>query len=282
MVVVKRKLLGNTELEIPEIGLGTWRYSGGIEPLRAGVRLGASLIDTAEMYRTESNVGEAINEIQDQVFVATKVWGSNLKYDDVLRAAEQSIRRLGVNIIDLYQIHWPNSRVPIKETMTAMEQLVDRGLVKYIGVSNFSVGELDEAMSVMENYPIVSNQVIYNLKRRDIERDILPFCLERNISILAYTPLADGSLAKSVSSNMTNKVARLFHKEDSDSSLLESIKEQSHKSFAQIALNWCISHPGVIAIPKSNSVERTVENCGASGWSLTTEQIDALESLYPL
>jgi len=94
--------------------------------------------------------------------------------------------------------------------------------------------------------------------------------------------LADGSLAKSVSSNMTNKVARLFHKEDSDSWLLESIKEQSHKSLAQIALNWCISHPGVIAIPKSNSVERTVENCGASGWSLTTEQIDALESLYPL
>lgn len=282
MVVVKRKLLGDTGLEIPEIGLGTWRYSGGIEPLRAGVRLGASLIDTAEMYRTESNVGKAINEIQDQVFVATKVWGTNLKYDDVLRAAEQSMQRLRVNIIDLYQIHWPNSRIPIRETMKAMEQLVDRGLVKYIGVSNFSVGELDEAMSVMENYPIVSNQVIYNLKKREIERDILPFCLERNISIFAYTPLADGSLAKSASSKMTNRVSRLLHKEGSDSPVIESIKAQSDKSFAQIALNWCISHAGVIAIPKSNSVERTVENCGASGWSLTTEQIDALESIYPL
>ena len=107
--------------------------------------------------------------------------------------------------------------------MAAMEQLVDRGLVKYIGVRNFSVGELDEAMSVMENYPIVSNQVIYNLKKRDIERDILPFCLERNISILAYTPLADGSLAKLVSSNKTNMVARLFHKEDTDSSVFESL-----------------------------------------------------------
>ena len=230
MVVVKRKLLGDTGLEIPEIGLGTWRYSGGIEPLRAGVRLGASLIDTAEMYRTESNVGKAINEIQDQVFVATKVWGTNLKYDDVLRAAEQSMQRLRVNIIDLYQIHWPNSRIPIRETMKAMEQLVDRGLVKYIGVSNFSVGELDEAMSVMENYPIVSNQVIYNLKKREIERDILPFCLERNISIFAYTPLADGTLAKSASSNMTNRVSRLLHKEGSDSSVLESIKAESDKS----------------------------------------------------
>jgi len=283
-VLVKRKLLGETGSEIPEIGLGTWRYKGGTEPLRSGVQLGASLIDTAEMYRTESMVGEAIKEIEDQVFVATKVWGSNLKYDDVLRSAEKSIQLLGVNTIDLYQIHWPNSRVPIKETMMAMEQLVDRGLIKYIGVSNFSVGELDEAMSAMENYPIVSNQVIYNLKNREIERDILPFCLENNISVLAYTPLADGTLADGSSSRITNKVARIFNKSNQDSniSVLEAIKEQSEKSFAQIALNWCISHSRVIAIPKSNSIERTVENCGASGWSLTPDQINELERIFPI
>ena len=283
-MLVKRKLLGETGSEIPEIGLGTWRYKGGTEPLRTGVQLGASLIDTAEMYRTESMVGEAIKEIEDQVFVATKVWGSNLKYDDVLRSAEKSIQLLGVNTIDLYQIHWPNSRVPIKETMMAMEQLVDRGLIKYIGVSNFSVGELDEAMSAMENYPIVSNQVIYNLKNREIERDILPFCLENNISVLAYTPLADGILVDGSSSRITNKVARIFNKSNQDSniSVLEAIKEQSEKSFAQIALNWCISHSRVIAIPKSNSIERTVENCGASGWSLTPDQINELERIFPI
>ena len=283
-MLVKRKLLGETGSEIPEIGLGTWRYKGGTEPLRFGVQLGASLIDTAEMYRTESMVGEAIKEIEDQVFVATKVWGSNLKYDDVLRSAEKSIQLLGVNTIDLYQIHWPNSRVPIKETMMAMEQLVDRGLIKYIGVSNFSVVELDEAMSAMENYPIVSNQVIYNLKNREIERDILPFCLENNISVLAYTPLADGTLVDGSSSRITNKVARIFNKSNQDSniSVLEAIKEQSEKSFAQIALNWCISHSRVIAIPKSNSIERTVENCGASGWSLTPDQINELERIFPI
>ena len=283
-MLVKRKLLGDTGSEIPEIGLGTWKYKGGTEPLRSGVQLGASLIDTAEMYRTESMVGDAIKEIEDQIFVATKVWGSNLKYDDVLRAAEKSIQLLGVNIVDLYQIHWPNSRIPIKETMMAMEQLVDRGWIKYIGVSNFSVGELDEAMSAMENYPIVSNQVIYNLKRREIERDILPFCLENNISVLAYTPLADGTLADGSSLRITNKVGRIFNKSNKDSniSVLEVIKEQSKKSLAQIALNWCISHPGVIAIPKSNSIERTVENCGASGWSLTTDQINELERIFPL
>ena len=146
------------------------------------------------------------------------------------------------------------------------------------------MGELDEAMSAMENYPIVSNQVIYNLKRREIERDILPFCLENNISVLAYTPLADGTLADGSSLRITNKVGRIFNKNNKDSniSVLEVIKEQSKKSLAQIALNWCISHPGVIAIPKSNSIERTVENCGASGWSLTTDQINELERIFPL
>ena len=144
--------------------------------------------------------------------------------------------------------------------------------------------ELDEAMSAMENYPIVSNQVIYNLKNREIERDILPFCLENNISVLAYTPLADGPLADGSSSRITTKVARIFNKSNQDSniSVLEAIKEQSEKSFAQIALNWCISHSRVIAIPKSNSIERTVEYCGASGWSLTPDQINELERIFPI
>jgi diketogulonate reductase-like aldo/keto reductase len=121
------KELGNTRVMVPEIGLGTWKYSGGIDPLRRGIELGAFLIDTAEMYRTEGAVGQAIKGIRDRVFVATKVMGSHLRYDVVMRAAEASLRRLGTDYIDLYQIHWPNSGVPIKETMRAMEVLVDTG-----------------------------------------------------------------------------------------------------------------------------------------------------------
>src|SRR2546423_4121420 len=129
--------LGNTGVMVPEIGLGAWKYSGGEEPLRRGIELGAFLIDTAEVYGTEDVVGRAVMGIREQVFVATKVSGSHLRSDDVRRAAEASLRRLEMHYLDLYQIHWPNPRVPIKETMRAMEALVDAGPVKYIGVSNF-------------------------------------------------------------------------------------------------------------------------------------------------
>ena len=187
--------LGRTGVMIPEVGLGTWKYRGGPEPLRRGIELGANLIDTAEMYRTEDAVGEAIRGIRDRVFLATKVLGSNLRYDQVLRAAENSLRKLNDDVIDLYQIHWPSHSVPIAETMRAMGELVDRGLVRYIGVSNFSVNQMQEAQAAIPNTPIVSNQVLYNLKRRTIDHDLVPYCEENGITIMAYTPLADGSLA---------------------------------------------------------------------------------------
>jgi diketogulonate reductase-like aldo/keto reductase len=120
------KELGNTGVRIPEIGIGVWRYSGGVEPLRRGIELGAFLIDTAEIYGTEEAVAEAITGIRDRVFIATKVWAEHLRYDDVLRAAEASVRRLNAGYIDPYQIHWWNPNVPIQETMRAMEALVDR------------------------------------------------------------------------------------------------------------------------------------------------------------
>ena len=113
--------LGNTGVMVSEIGLGTWKYRGGVEPLRRGIELGATLIDTAEIYRTEDVVGQAIQGQRENVFIATKVSGDHLRPDAVLRAAEGSLRLLGIEVIDLYQIHWPNARVPIKETMQAME-----------------------------------------------------------------------------------------------------------------------------------------------------------------
>ena len=170
------KPLGNTGVMVPEIGLGTWKYTGGNAPLQRGIELGAFLIDTAEMYRTEDAVGRAVKGIRDRVFIATKVLGRHLRYDEVLRAAEQSLRLLDIDRIDLYQVHWPNSRVPIQETMRAMQHLVDTGLVRYVGVSNFSVQQLADAQAAMPRHPVVSNQVLYNLQRRNIERDLLPYC----------------------------------------------------------------------------------------------------------
>ena len=121
--------LGCTGQMVPEIGLGTWKYTGGSEPLRAGINLGANLIDTAEMYKTEDAVGNAIKGCRDKVFLATKVLGSNLRRDALLRSADKSLRLLNDDVIDLYQIHWSNPSVPIAETMSAIESLVERGMV---------------------------------------------------------------------------------------------------------------------------------------------------------
>jgi hypothetical protein len=261
--------LGSTNVMIPEIGLGTWKYKGGIAPLRQGLDLGAFLIDTAEIYRTEDVVGQAIKDRRAQVFLATKVAGNHLRYDEVLRAAEASLRRLGTDVIDLYQIHWPNPHVPIKDTMRAMEMLVDRGQVRFIGVSNFSLPELRAAQAAMSKYPVVANQVLYNLDCRDIERDLVPYCQAHHVTILAYTPLDDGRLAK-----------KPFLRPSRGLQVLGQVAAEVQKTLAQVALRWCTAHPNVIAIPKSDKVDRTVENCQASGWLLSSEQLRRLDDAF--
>jgi diketogulonate reductase-like aldo/keto reductase len=266
---VNFKKLGNSGVQVPEIGIGAWRYKGGVEPLRRAIELEASLIDTAEIYGTEDVVGQAVGGVRAQVFIATKVSGDHLRYDDVCRAAESSLRRLNATYIDLYQIHWPNPSVPIRETMRAMETLVDRGLIRFIGVSNFSVSELRAAITSMRNYPIVSNQVLYNLNRREIERQLLECCLENQVTIIAYSPLDDGRLAVQPQSRASLKTRAL-----------QTVAVQANKTLAQVALNWCCSQPNVIAIPKSDSEQRVTENCHASGWRLSSAQIQTLNTAF--
>ncbi|MGH2405628.1 MAG: aldo/keto reductase [bacterium] len=263
------KELGSTGVQLPEIGFGTWQYNGGNDPLQKGVALGASLIDTAEIYGTEGIVGQAIRGRRGHAFIATKVSGHHLGYDDVLRAADGSLRRLGVSQIDLYQIHWPDSNVPIQETMRAMEALVDDGKVRFIGVSNFSVEELREAEQAMTRHRIVSNQMEYSLLDRAIEPDLLPYCEAQRITILAYTPLAKGKLA----AQRSVKHRHAFE-------VLRRIAQDAGKTTAQVALNWCTAKAAVIAIPKAGSVEHVVENCGASGWRLTHEQLAELDQAF--
>ncbi len=262
---VNLKRLGNTETSIPEVGLGTWRYKGGVEALRAGIGLGAALIDTAEGYHTEDTVGRAVAPLRKDVFLATKVSGRNLAYDSVLSSCERSLEKLGTDRIDLYQIHWPNPSYPINRTMNALEKLVDRGWVRYVGVSNFSVEDMREAQHHFPNYPIVSNQVLYNLNSRSIERDILPYCIRNGITVMAYTPLDNGRLCRR-----------------NPGAALSAIADETGKTEAQTAINWCLSHENVVCIPKSDSVKRTVENCGASGWRLSDRQLERLDQDFSL
>jgi diketogulonate reductase-like aldo/keto reductase len=263
------KSLGQTGIRIPVLGLGTWGLGfshGGdfltaVSALRHGIDLGLTLIDTAESYgsgRSESIVGEAIKDRRHEVFIATKINPSNLAYDDVIQSAEKSLRRLGTNYIDLYQIHFPNPRIPIKETMRAMEHLIDAGKIRFVGVSNFSVQETQEAQEALSKVQIVSNQIEYSPLDRSIEQNLMPYCQRERITVIAYTPLARGLILR-------GSIGRRLAK----------IGEKCGKTSVQVALNWLISKESVVAIPKAAQFEHIEEIAGSVGWRLE----EGLESL---
>lgn len=271
---------GRAKVNVSAIGMGTYydaswiaasRLSGyrqgredKIAALRSGIELGINLIDTAEIYETEPLVAEAIKGCRrDTLFIATKVWPMHLKYDQVLKAAQKSLERLQCSYIDLYQIHWPNPLVPMKETMKAMEKLVDDGKVRYIGVSNFSLSQTKEAEEALSKYELVSNQVEYRLKVREIEADLLPYCDKNGIVILAYRPLAHGALA-----NPSGKLRAVID---------EISQKNGGKTPAQIALNWLLNKSRMVfPIPRASRPQRVAEDAGAVGWSLDSSDMAKL------
>lgn len=259
---MNRKQLGKTGILLPEVGMGTWNYHGGPEPLRRGFEAGALFVDTAESYGTEEVVREALAGLRAPVFVATKISAKNFRFEAVKRSAEASLRRLGLEAIDLLQLHEPNPAIPIGETMNAMRDLLDMGKVKLVGVSNFSVEQLEKAQKALGKYRIASNQVRYNLIDRTIERELLPYCRENEITVIAYSPLSRG----------------LERIRDGDSKgILRQLEQETGKTLAQLAIHWCLRKPGVVAIPKGNTAEHILENCAASGWDLSEAQEAMLE-----
>lgn len=261
------KSIGNDR--VTAIGMGTWGIGGyelpdhsrdaeSVNALRYGLELGMNLIDTAEYYgagHSEEIVGLAIKEFErEDVFIVSKVWPSHFRYDDLIKAATASSRRLGT-YIDLYLLHWPNPEVPLSETMRAMEELVDRGIIRYIGVSNFDLSLLLEAQHVMKKYEVVVNQVKYSLADRHVERELLPYMEKEGMALMAYTPLERGRLARN--------------------QCLAKIGGKYGKTAAQVALNWLIWRKNVIAIPKAANPNHIKENFGAMGWRLSKEDHEA-------
>lgn len=254
------KEIGDTGVHVPEIGIGTYHYAGGPGLLRKAVEFGAALIDTAEYYGNEDVVGQCIKGIREHVFVATKA--NHWRRRDVLSSAEASLWKLGTDRIDLYQLHWPNAAVPIEETMAAMEDLVDQGKVRYLGVSNFSIREMERAQAALRRQRLVSNQLRYSLIERTIEPRILPYCQRHQITVLAYSPLG-------------HSFQRVLAADRADA--LGAVATAVGRSRAQVALNWCIGKAGVVAIPKTESGEHLAENCASSGWRLTDDQARLLD-----
>ncbi len=240
-----------------------------VQSLQYGLSLGMSLIDTAEMYaagHSEEIVARAIDGQRDRVLVASKVSPQHFHYEDVLRSAKKSLERLRVSMIDLYQLHWPNTSVPISETMRAMERLVGDGLVRYIGVSNFSVGQVREAQSSLSRESIVSNQVEYSLLDRTPESDgVLEQCEKEKITLIAYSPLGQG---------------RLLRGRGGPLEVLDRIARRHEKTRAQVGLNWLLRKSEVVVIPKAADKKHVRENAEAVGWQMSTAELDELDKAF--
>jgi len=298
------KQLGKSGIKISSVGLGTWQWGSRewgwgrthgkqqvIEAVDKALELGINLVDTAEVYgggKSEELLGEAIKGHRDEVVIASKVWPLNLSSGRIMRAADRSARRLGVDVIDLYQIHWPNPIFPIRNTMKTMKKLVQLGKVRSVGISNFSLNGTKAAKEALLPLDLASNQVKYNLLERDIETNLLRYAQSSEITVIAYSPLAGSLLTgrytpgvrpatliqavnpKFSSRNLTQLSSLL--------AVLSRIGTAHNRTPSQVALNWLISKPNVVAIPGTKNATHVADTAGAADWHLTETETAELES----
>ncbi|GIL01608.1 MAG: oxidoreductase [Alphaproteobacteria bacterium] len=247
---------------IPALGLGTWTLSGRrcTELVAGALAAGYRHVDTAAAYDNEAAVGEAVRHCglpREQIHVTTKVWHTDLAPRDLVRSVENSLRRLGLDHVDLALVHWPSRDVPLAHTIAAMNQVADRGLARHIGVSNFTVALLDQAVALSE-HPIVCNQVEYHPY---LSQDrVLAACRRHGVALVSYCPLgrAGGLLAEPA---------------------IAAAARAHGRSPAQVVLRWHLQQPGVGAIPRSSSPARIRENLDVFGFALTGAEMAAIDAL---
>lgn len=260
----------STNEQVPALGMGTWnmgdrpsRRAEEIRSLQRGMDLGMNLIDTAEMYgegAAEQLVGEAISGRREQVFLVSKVYPHNATGKGTIAACERSLERLGTDRIDLYLLHW-RGNIPFAETVGAFERLQDEGKIRHWGVSNLDRADMTELYSTPGGNLVATNQILYNLTRRGTEWDLLPWCSEHQIPVMAYSPIEQARLLRDPR--------------------LKKLAMEIGKSPAQIALAWVLSRKNVIAIPQSSNVSHVEENHGALECALNPEVMARLDALFP-
>ncbi|MBV9027970.1 MAG: aldo/keto reductase [Candidatus Eremiobacteraeota bacterium] len=272
---MKLRAFGTTGVELPIIGQGTWdmpesgaRAREARDAIRRGVDLGMTHLDTAEMYgagRVEELLGEAIFGIpREKLFIGSKVLPSNATYDGTLAAARRSIDRLGCGYLDLYMLHWP-SEEPLEETMRALERLVNDGLVRFVGVSNFEPDAMLEAASYLRTATLACNQVLYNLSERGIEHELLAAAARKGIAIVAYTPFARGKFLRSRRAG----------------DVLARIARRHGATAHQVALAFLLRDQNVFTIPKAARVQHVEENAAAAELMLEPQEIAAIDEAFP-
>lgn len=255
---------------LPSLGLGTWRMGEDaakrdqeVAALRLGLDMGMDLIDSAEMYAdggAESVTGEAVKGRRDAVTIVTKVHPDNGSRQGVIKAAEGSLRRLGTDRIDLYLLHWRGAH-PLSETLDAFGQLVHEQKIIHYGVSNFDRGAMAEAEVTPRGSGIIANQVLYNVNRRGIEWDLLPWCEERQVAVMAYSPLDDGKLTPRPG--------------------LSAVARRHGVSVATIALAWTLRQTSVVSIPKASNPDHVAANYAAAALVLSDRDRAELDSDFP-
>ena len=266
---MKRVALPSGET-VPALGQGTWyfgedpdRRQEEIASIRRGIDLGLTLIDTAEMYGeglSEQLVGEAIAGQRDKVFIVSKVYPHNASRRAMHTACNNSLKRLRIDAIDLYLLHWAGE-VPIDETVEAFEALKRDGKIRHWGVSNLDLEQMKMLWSQSGGQAVQTNQVLYNLGQRGIEWDLLPWLRQHRIPVMAYSPFEHGRLLRSRA--------------------LAAFARKHVMTPAQVAIAWLLAQDGVIAIPKTASVKRLEENAAALERRLTQAQLRELDSLFP-
>ncbi|MBC7327092.1 aldo/keto reductase [bacterium] len=302
--------LGDSTLNVSVIGLGTWVMGGvwwaepddmqSIEAIKVSLENGVNLIDTAPAYgygRAERLVGQAIKGMRDKVVIATKcglVWdekgniSNNLKRDSLLREIDASLERLGVDVIDLYQVHWPDPNTPIKETFETLEEIRQSGKIRYIGVSNFSVEQMEEARKYAK---IVSNQPPYSMFNRGIEKEILPYCRENNIGILAYSPMERGILTgkfhldgveppDDLRRNHFTLSPEAFEPTKRCLSRLRQLAEEKGCTLGALAIAWVIHQDGIkSALVGARNAQQARQNIMAAEVALSKNDLERIEEI---
>ena len=262
--VSDRKPIGRTGETVSAIGMGTWAIrdpAAMVEALVFAFENGIDNVDTAEMYgngSAEKVVGEAVRRVgRDRVFITTKLLPHRFRSPDLAeKALRASLRRLGVEYVDLVLIHWPDDLAPLATQIRSLEHLAERGLTRYIGVSNFDRHLLDEATQYTSRYEIVVDQVHYSVMHRQPEESLLPYMIERGMTLQAYTPIERGRVA--------------------DHAVIRKLAVKYGKTPVQVALNYLIARPRVVAIPKTERIERVREFLGAMGWRLAPEDVELI------
>ena len=256
---------------IPVLGQGTWhmaedprRRADEIAALRLGIDLGMTLIDTAEMYAdggAEELVGQAIEGRREEVFLVSKVLPHHATRRGTIEACDRSLMRLDVDTIDLYLLHWPGT-IPLEETLDAFDALIGAGKIRYWGVSNFDVADLEELVDLTGGEQVATDQVLYNLNRRGIEFDLLPWCRRSGLPVMAYSPIEQGRLLR-------------------HPGLLAVAARHPGVTPAQVALAWVLRQDGVCAIPRAGKPAHVRENRAALDIRLTSQDLADLDRAFP-